>query len=205
MNNNNLASKIKKERIERSWTQAQLAEASGLSARTIQRIEQNGKCSFETMLSLAATFDIDIKELTKYLVEIDGGKILNILSISPTQKAVIGLISMIPAFYFFISNVLYYEFGFLYVYRVEELFHIIPENFALFNLISPAIFIGGLGLSILINLEAVISFRFKRQKSGLLSAIQFHPHILNLGIIVISLFTLSAMLVYAFVENFMPR
>ena len=201
MNNNKLARMIKKTRIERSWTQAQLAYASGLSERTIQRIEQNGKCSFETMLSLAAAFDIDVKELTKHLPEIESSKSLNILSISPTQKAVIGIILMIPAFYFFMSNVLYYEFGFLYVFRVEELFYTNPDNFALFNLISPIVFIGGLGFSMLINLDAVISFRFKRQERGLISAIQFHPHLLNLVIIAISLFTLSAMLGYAFVEN----
>ena len=205
MNNEKLAGLIKERRYERSWTQAQLAEASGLSKRTIQRIEHNGKCSFETILSLAAAFDVDVKEFTKFLSEIKSARCSNILSISPTQKAVIGFILMVPAFYFFMSNVLYYELGFLYVFRVDELFNTNSDSIALFNLISPAIFIGGLGLSILINLEAVISFRIRRQKRGLLSSIQFHPHILNLGIIVISLFTLSAMLIYAFVENFMPR
>ena len=39
---------IKKLRKERSWSQDQLASVSGLSLRTIQRIENEGACSLES-------------------------------------------------------------------------------------------------------------------------------------------------------------
>jgi transcriptional regulator with XRE-family HTH domain len=54
---------IQKLRLQRGWSQQQLAEASGLSARTIQRIEAGQPASAETLKSLAAVFEIDFATL----------------------------------------------------------------------------------------------------------------------------------------------
>ena len=43
------------------WTQEELSAASGVSTRTIQRIEREGGGSLETWKALAAAFDVDIK------------------------------------------------------------------------------------------------------------------------------------------------
>ena len=40
------------------WTQEDLAAASGLSTRTIQRIEAQGRCSKESLKALASALDI---------------------------------------------------------------------------------------------------------------------------------------------------
>lgn len=45
-------------RQERFWTQEDLAAASGLSSRTIQRIERDGRISVESWKALAAAFDV---------------------------------------------------------------------------------------------------------------------------------------------------
>lgn len=50
--------KVKKLRLEHGWSQDRLAKLSGLSLRTIQRIEAGRSCSVESRLSLASTFDI---------------------------------------------------------------------------------------------------------------------------------------------------
>ncbi|PCI59163.1 MAG: transcriptional regulator [Gammaproteobacteria bacterium] len=55
--------KVKKHRADNGYSQELLAKASGLSLRTIQRIEKDGKASAETQLALAATFNISPKEL----------------------------------------------------------------------------------------------------------------------------------------------
>ena len=55
---------VRKLRLERCWSQEQLAEMSGLSVRTIQRIERGQKPSLETLKSLAAVFEIDASSLT---------------------------------------------------------------------------------------------------------------------------------------------
>lgn len=55
---------IRKLRLERGWSQEQLAEISGLSVRTVQRIEGGQKPSLESRKALAAVFDIEVAQLT---------------------------------------------------------------------------------------------------------------------------------------------
>ena len=54
---------IQKLRLKRGWSQQQLADASGLSVRTIQRIEGGQTASIETLKSLAAVFEVDFSTL----------------------------------------------------------------------------------------------------------------------------------------------
>jgi transcriptional regulator with XRE-family HTH domain len=56
---------IKTQRNNRAWSQTQLADVSGLSLRTIQRIEKTGVASLESVKSLASVFEMDIKNLQK--------------------------------------------------------------------------------------------------------------------------------------------
>jgi transcriptional regulator with XRE-family HTH domain len=56
---------IKKMRLERHWSQDQLAEMSGLSIRTIQRIENGENAGLESLKSLAAVFEIIITDSDK--------------------------------------------------------------------------------------------------------------------------------------------
>lgn len=55
---------IQKLRLKRGWSQQQLAELSGLSVRTIQRIENSKPASAESLKSLASVFEIDFSNLT---------------------------------------------------------------------------------------------------------------------------------------------
>lgn len=55
---------IQKLRLQRGWSQQQLAELSGLSSRTIQRIENGQPASAESLKSLASVFEIDFTTLT---------------------------------------------------------------------------------------------------------------------------------------------
>jgi len=55
---------VRKLRLQRGWTQDQLAEIADLSVRTIQRIERGGPASLETARSLAVAFDVDASLFT---------------------------------------------------------------------------------------------------------------------------------------------
>ena len=55
--------KIRTLRDSRAWSQEQLATASGLSVRTVQRAEVESSASRETRVCLAAAFGIDHNEL----------------------------------------------------------------------------------------------------------------------------------------------
>ncbi|WP_320198232.1 helix-turn-helix domain-containing protein [Agrobacterium sp. rho-13.3] len=59
------AMRIQKLRLQRGWSQEQLATISGLSTRTIQRIERGQAPSLETLQTLAAIFEIDVSQLTE--------------------------------------------------------------------------------------------------------------------------------------------
>ncbi len=54
---------IRKLRLQKGWSQEQLSQLSGLSVRTIQRIEQGQKPGLESLKSLAAVFEIDVSDL----------------------------------------------------------------------------------------------------------------------------------------------
>jgi DNA-binding XRE family transcriptional regulator len=56
--------KIKQLRIDNGWTQDQLAQITGLSYRTIQRIEKSGRCSLESKMALSSAFNITFLDLT---------------------------------------------------------------------------------------------------------------------------------------------
>jgi transcriptional regulator with XRE-family HTH domain len=53
---------IQKLRLQRGWSQQQLADLSGLSVRTIQRLEKGQDASVESLKSLAAVFEIDFSQ-----------------------------------------------------------------------------------------------------------------------------------------------
>ena len=59
--------KILKLRSIKCWSQEELASASGLSVRTIQRVEKSGTASLETTKALAAVFDVSPIEMQSSL------------------------------------------------------------------------------------------------------------------------------------------
>ncbi len=56
---------VRKLRLQQGWSQEQLSEFSGLSIRTIQRIERGQNASVESLKSLAAVFEIELTDLTQ--------------------------------------------------------------------------------------------------------------------------------------------
>jgi transcriptional regulator with XRE-family HTH domain len=54
---------VLKARKQKSWSQEELAIASGLNLRTIQRIEGEASASLESKKALASALDLDIRDL----------------------------------------------------------------------------------------------------------------------------------------------
>lgn len=54
---------VRRLRLDRGWSQEQLALLCGLSTRTIQRIENGQTPALETLNSLAAVFNVPVQEL----------------------------------------------------------------------------------------------------------------------------------------------
>lgn len=55
---------VKRERLERAWSQTQLATIAGVNLRTIQRLEKDGAAALDTLMGVAQAFDIEVKELS---------------------------------------------------------------------------------------------------------------------------------------------
>jgi transcriptional regulator with XRE-family HTH domain len=54
---------VHKLRLQRGWSQEQLAEMSGVSVRTIQRLERGQSASVETLKAVAAVLEVDFTRL----------------------------------------------------------------------------------------------------------------------------------------------
>jgi DNA-binding XRE family transcriptional regulator len=114
--------KLKTLRKDKGWSQELLAKMSGLSVRTIQRVESDGKASAETLLSIASVFDLSPKELQATTNEIEvnwsGKKIMkNIFVMLMIAATVITAMSFghNPFFYINVPSV---AFVFLFTYLV---------------------------------------------------------------------------------------
>ena len=62
---------VKRLRQKKDWSQDQLARMTGLSTRTIQRIESGSPASKESLKALASVFEVDISTLQEEITMID--------------------------------------------------------------------------------------------------------------------------------------
>ena len=60
----NSSHQVKQLRLQRAWSQEQLAELAGVSVRTIQRIENGDRPGLETLSALAAVFEVNVAEIS---------------------------------------------------------------------------------------------------------------------------------------------
>ena len=66
-----VAAKLKLFRESLGWTQEHLAEASGVSGRTVQRAENGEDISGDTLQALAAVFDLTVADLRRPLPSVE--------------------------------------------------------------------------------------------------------------------------------------
>jgi transcriptional regulator with XRE-family HTH domain len=207
-----LAEKVKALRLQKAWSQAQLSEIASLSIRTIQRIELDGRCSQESLLALASAFEIDVKEFTsliresleKYSFYIFGLKI-SAEWLKPNTALILSMLLIFPACYFISSAILKYIFEFPYLFDPLLIFYSSKEILWWFNIISPAVFLFGLGSSIILNLFVMFSIRIWKDNSKIKSDIIFTPKFANLFIAGVSFIFLTMLFAYIIGENFNLR
>lgn len=112
--------KLKTIRNEKGWSQEVVAKISGLSVRTIQRIEADGKASPESTLAIASVFNLSPKELLAPTNELEVNWtrkmiVKNLIALMIVSGAIGGLMWLGANIYFFMDapSVLYIVF-FLY-------------------------------------------------------------------------------------------
>jgi hypothetical protein len=81
MKNINYISDLRKRKL---WTQEKLADESGLSVRTIQRIESGEDVSLETIRVIAQALGVEISDLFEQIIDTD--KKIEITNLSEEQE-----------------------------------------------------------------------------------------------------------------------
>lgn len=102
---------IKKMRLERHWSQEQLAAMSGLSIRTIQRIEKGENAGLESLKALAAVFEITIED-TDTNKEVEQARIEEeyVQNVKGFYKLLfIAILSLMPPLYFAIQDAAFWN------------------------------------------------------------------------------------------------
>ena len=90
---------VQKLRLQRGWSQQQLAELSGLNVRTIQRIEKGQEPSVESLKSLAAVFNVEFSTLKEQGMD-------NIISESQSAEEILAFnqVRKLKGFYSHLAN-----------------------------------------------------------------------------------------------------
>ncbi|MBL3521982.1 helix-turn-helix domain-containing protein [Serratia plymuthica] len=57
--------RIRQLRLEKGWSQEQLATIAGLSTRTVQRIENGEQASLDTLTAIAAALELQVSDLSQ--------------------------------------------------------------------------------------------------------------------------------------------
>jgi transcriptional regulator with XRE-family HTH domain len=215
-----LAEQIKELRTSRAWSQAQLADIASVHIRTIQRLETSGQCSHETLLAVAAAFDIDVRELvvlTKQNIlfknySADEGLAFSFLNrtfrmhrLTSRKITLLSIILMSPALFFITASIAKYNLGIDFLFEPWSWLFSYKEFMPVFNNVLPLLFSGGLTITVLINLNQMFSVSLYSDSGKLNGNLVFNPAIENGLILTMSLLALLILLGYAFVENFVLR
>ena len=84
---------VRKLRLQRGWTQEDLARFAGLSVRSVQRVERGQPGSLETMKALAAVFETDVATLG------NGGQEMSDTVMAADEKEALEYVARIKGFY----------------------------------------------------------------------------------------------------------
>jgi transcriptional regulator with XRE-family HTH domain len=94
---------VQKLRVQRGWSQEQLAELTGLSPRTIQRIERGRNASAESLKAIAAVFEVDLSALREGDMQPSTTS-----QVSPEEALALAHVRRIKGFYLHLA-----EYGFM--------------------------------------------------------------------------------------------
>ena len=94
---------IQKLRLQKGWSQEQLAELTGLSVRTIQRIERGQTPSVESLKAIASVFEIDFNRLKEPDMDMPQTTGLN-PDVRPDEALALAHVRKIKAFYFHLAQ-----------------------------------------------------------------------------------------------------
>jgi hypothetical protein len=118
------------------------------------------------------------------------------------RYGVLGLILVFPVFYFCVSSILKFSLGISAPFSIIEGLLKSPHGQANFNAITPFIFGGGLVLSVIINLFALIKPIKSNGSFGQFTINRTMILSLNFAVLIMSCALSLTLLIYLFLENY---
>lgn len=161
-----IGDRIRSLREARAWTQAHLAEAAGVSLRTVQRLESVHSCSPETLLALAAALDVDVRTLA----EERAVPARPWPGPTPRRAARWGAVLALPCALFVAVNLLKYGLGMGLPYDALAAVGRAAGLVTAFDYASPMLLLGGPATAILVNLRALVRLRLQ---GGAVTALEY--------------------------------
>lgn len=177
-----IGDRIRALREARAWTQAHLADAAGISLRTIQRLEAVHSCSAETLLALAAALDVDVRTLAEERMPRAGWT-------GPTARAAAwwGAILAAPCLLFVAVNLLKYGAGIAGPYDALAGLGAAFGLTAAFDWVSPFLLLGGPLAAMLLNLFALVRPRLRWDgRGGTVTAIDLRFSRCSLAVLLVA-------------------
>jgi hypothetical protein len=121
------------------------------------------------------------------------------------RLASIGFVLLLAPLYFVSASLLKYELGVGFLFDPLEAFLSVAGRREVFNLISPVVFLGGLGLALALNIYAVTRLNVSREDGTIVSTLRVRLGLWNIAVAGVSVLLLVTLVGYAFLENFAHR
>ena len=121
------------------------------------------------------------------------------------RLAWVGVVLLSAPLFFVAASLLKYELGIGFLFDPLESVLSDPVTRHAFNLISPIIFLGGLGLALVLNAYAVLRVRVAMEDGSIVGTVRLRPGFWNIAVAAVSLLLLVMLVGYFFAENFVYR
>ena len=121
------------------------------------------------------------------------------------KLAGIGFILLLAPLFFVSASLLKYGLGIGLLFDPLEAFLSVSQRRYVFNLVSPFVFLGGLGSALALNAYAVLRLSVSREDGTIVSTVRLRMKFLNVVVVAVSSLLLVTLLGYAFLENFTHR
>ena len=117
----------------------------------------------------------------------------------------LGVALLLAPLYFVSASLLKYGLGVGFLFDPLEFLLSEPGRRYVFNLVSPVVFLGGLGLALALNTYSVLRLNVGREEDAIVSTVRLEVNLLNLAMIAVGSLLLVTLLGYVFLENFAYR
>ena len=121
------------------------------------------------------------------------------------KLAVVGFVLILAPLYFVSASMMKYGLGIGFLFDPLEAFLSASGRRVVFNIVSPFVFFGGLGLALALNTYAVARLNVSREDGTFVSTVTLKLSLSNILVAAVSILLLATLLGYVFLENFTHR